>query len=128
MKFTCTHYVNTPPEEVGQHQEHLNLTAEKTALLLVNVYGLLLPEEHPAHQALVSIYGREEVSRRELLVRNNLLPVMKAARDAGMTLIYVADSSPNIGMENTHIRDVMLKNMDIDQLVQYAENCNEKQE
>ncbi len=99
MQFPCTHHVNTPADAVGRHLEHLSSPADKCALLLVNVYGLLLPEEHPARQSLVAIYGEEEVSHRESLVRTNLLPVIGAAREAGMPVIYVADSAPNIGLD-----------------------------
>ena len=125
MKFVCTHYVNTPPDAEGQHVENLNVPVDKSALLLVNVYGLLLAKEHPARQALVTIYGSEEVNHREELVRNKLLPVMRAARKAGMPVIYLADSAPNIGMEKTHIRDLMVRNLHIDPVTYYAEGCND---
>ena len=125
MKFACTHYVSAPPDAEGRHLEHLNLQVDKSALLLVNLYGLLLPVDHPARQALVSIYGSEEVNHREELVRMKLLPVMKAAREAGMQVIYLADSAPNIGMEKTHIRDLMVQNLNIDPVTHYAEDCND---
>ena len=125
MKFTCTHYVNTPPDAVGQHIEHIDCPVNKSALLLVDVYGLLLPKAHPARQALVKIYGSKEIKHRETLVRNNLLPVMCAARAVGMPLIYLADSAPNIGMEKTHIRDLMVRNLHIDPVTYYAEGCND---
>ena len=125
MKFACTHYVSTPPDAEGQHLEHLNIPVDKSALLLVNVYGLLLPMEHPARQALVTIYGLEEVNHREELVRLNLLPVMRAAREAGMPVIYLADSAPNIGVENTYIRNLMVRNLQIDPVTYYTEDCND---
>ncbi|TFG70317.1 MAG: hypothetical protein E4H27_06140, partial [Anaerolineales bacterium] len=76
MQFPCIHHINTPADAVGRHLEYLNSPVDKCALLLVNVYGLLLPVEHSARQSLVEIYGAEEISHRESLVRTNLLPVM----------------------------------------------------
>lgn len=125
MKFPCTHYVSAPPDAVGRHIENLNCPPDKSALLLVNVYGLLLPGEHPARQSLVAIYGSEEVSHREALVRTKLLPVMDAAREVGMSVIYLADSAPSIGLERTHIRDLMVRNLNIDPVTLYAEGCND---
>ncbi|MDF1512675.1 MAG: isochorismatase family protein [Anaerolineae bacterium] len=125
MKFPCMHYVNTPPEAVGQHEEILEISAEKSALLLVNVYGLLLPLDYPARQALVRTYGPKEVIHREEIVQTNLLPVIQAARQAGIPVIYVADSAPNIGLTTTHIRDLMVHHLDIDPVIEYAESCND---
>lgn len=126
--FSLTHFRGAPQESRGQFEEQHDVEPSQAALLLVNLYGWLLPPDHPARQGLVEIYGEPEVQRRERLVRGNLLPVMAAARRAGIALVYVSDSAPNIALEGTEIRKVMREHLAIDPLQTYAESCNEPRE
>jgi nicotinamidase-related amidase len=125
LSFRCRHYVSAPPEREGLHTETLQVRSGGGALLLLNLYGLLLPKNHPARRAQARIYGERELERRERIVRQNLLPVMHAAREANMPVVYVADSVPNIGLEKSNIRQVMMRSLDIDPLTAFVEKCND---
>jgi nicotinamidase-related amidase len=125
LSFTCRHFVSAPAERYGVHEEVLRTPVDQTALLLVNVYGLLLPAEHPSRRAQVEVYGEAQVARREMLVEENLLPAIRAARAVGMPVVYVSDSAPNIGLETSNIRDVVRRHLNIDPLLAFAEARND---
>jgi len=125
LNLAVRHYVSLPQASAGQRNQTLHLPPAEAALLLLNLYGWLLPTEHPARQGLVALYGAAEVARREAIVEQSILPVMAAVRQAGIALVYVADSSPAIALEHTHIRRVMVEHLGIDPLVDYAEEGND---
>lgn len=125
LSFTCRHFVSAPADRYGAHEEVLQVPVDQTALLLVNLYGLLLPAEHPARCAQVETYGEAQVAHRETLVKENLLPAMRAARAVGMPVVYVSDSAPNIGLETSNIRDVVQRHLNIDPVLDFAEPCND---
>jgi nicotinamidase-related amidase len=128
MRFTVRHFVSAPAVRYGPHEEALRIEPDEAALVLVNLYGFLLPAGHPARQGQVAIYGEAEVARREEIIRENLLRVIHSARCAQIPLVYVADSVPNIALERSNIRDVMVSHLGIDPLDAYAESCNDPHE
>jgi nicotinamidase-related amidase len=42
-----------------------------------------------------------------------------------MPVVYVADSAPNIALENSNIRRVMKRSLNVDPLSAFAESCND---
>ncbi len=129
LSFKVREYASYPPGNfIGAHEERIQTEPGTAALLLMNVYGFLMPKEHPARQGLVSIYGEAEIERREAMVRATILPAVEATRAAKLPVVYVADSAPRIGLERSHIRQVMVKHLGIDPLEAYAEDCNDPRE
>ena len=129
LVFKVGQFASYPPGNfIGHHGEQLKIEPDTAALLLVNVYGLLLPKDHPARQGQVEIYGEDEINRREQMVLQNILLVLQAARKAGMPVVYVADSAPRIAVEHSNIREVMVKHLGIDPLQVFAEDCNDPRE
>jgi nicotinamidase-related amidase len=129
LEFKVREYASYPPGNfIGAHEEWVKTEASAAALLLVNVYGFLLPPEHRARQGLVSIYGEAEIARREEMVRATILPVLEAARAAHLPVTYVADSAPRIALERSNIRQVMVKHLGFDPLASFAEEGNDPRE
>jgi nicotinamidase-related amidase len=129
LTFKVREYASYPPGNfIGAHEERIQAEPGTVALLLVNVYGFLLPKDHPARQGLVGIYGEAEIQRRERIVRETILPAIGAARAAKLPVVYVADSAPRIALERSHIRQVMVKHLGIDPLEAFAEDCNDPRE
>lgn len=128
MDIPCRYVVSDPPIERGQRDVSLYFELRQGALLMLNLYGLLLRMEHPSRAGLVGIYGETETNRRETVARDRIVPVLSAARAAGMPVIYVSDSAPNIALEGSHVREVMTRHLAIDPLSDYAEACNDPRE
>ena len=115
-------------ESWGSREVNVEIDFHAAALVLINVYGLLLRQDHPARRALVEMYGAEETDRREQITRQNILPVLQAARGTAMPVIYVADSAPQIALEQSNIRQVMIKHLGVDPIEAFAESCNDPNE
>ena len=91
--------------------ESFKLTGETAALVCINIHGLLLDNDDPCYNGLLKRYSPEEARHRDLMAKNRIVPVMRAARSAGMPVVYVSDSIPNIALDRSNIGEIYRTNI-----------------
>ena len=115
-RFYRTFPIDNP---LGHTTEHLSLTVEQTALLLIDVYGLGYDEsrETSAHHNgnELSFYLRQVGANRRIVV-DHIVPAKAAAQAAGVPVIYLANRlSPSL-TENSVWRNLSLRVHNVDVL------------
>jgi nicotinamidase-related amidase len=129
ISFDAYEYVAYPPgAPIGRQKRRLREDVAQAALLVVNVYALLLPVTDPHRQNLAELYGEQEVRRREQIASQRLLPVLTAAPRVGMPVVYAADSAPRIAFSESRFAEVQRTHLGLDPVAIFAEDCNDPQE
>ena len=115
-RFYRTFPIDNP---LGHTIEHLSLTVEQTALLLIDVYGLGYDEDEETsdhHNSNELPFYLRQVSANRRIVVDCIVPVKAAAQAAGVPVIYLANRlSPSL-TENSVWRNLSLRVHNVDVL------------
>jgi ureidoacrylate peracid hydrolase len=100
---------------LGETDRINSIDTERTALLLVDVYHAA---ETPAAQELVHSQWDEEFWR---IVDDRLVPVVDAARSAGLPVVYTMNSAPRIAIGHSAYGEALLGSLGFDPEVDFTE-------
>ena len=129
IMFEAHEYLAYPPgAPLGRQARQLTEAVPRAALLLVNLYALCLPPAAPQRTRLASLIGEEEVQRREHILAERLLPMMRAARGIGVPIIYAADSAPRIYLGQSQFGEVQRSHLGFDPEQLFVEARNDSHE
>lgn len=109
-------------EPLGYAQEALDLDPARTALVVVDVYGRGFDDEDEGAQgdADVPEFYAIDPLRRDI-VRNGIVPAKRAAKQAGLPVIYLTNHlSPGLG-ESHEWRRMSIRTCDVDVLEAWRE-------
>lgn len=97
----------------GYRYETQELGFEKTAFLLVDVYGLGYDDDfnEPSRPSLLT---RKGFYREREMIREKIAPALNAARKAGMKIIYVTNVDPGICTVKSEFAKLMKRSFCID--------------
>ena len=123
-----------PPENYsGYAYEDFTIEASQCAFLMVDVYGLgfhpddqtplyLQSQEHAlaGHRPALAWLGSAD--HEERIVKQALVPSLMAARDIGLPVIYLNNSAPKIGLEQSEFGNVLKRQLNTDMEIIFAEN------
>jgi len=128
-----TRYYRLFPAEgyLGYAFEEYAADMDRAAFLVVDVYGLGFHPDDP-----VPSYQQEEhlegarpalawlgsADHEDRIVRTALLPALNAARDIGMTIIYLNNSAPKIGLRHSEFSKVLKRQLNTDMERMFAED------
>lgn len=107
LRLTARYYRWYPPEEhLGYALEELHLPVQNTALLLVDIYSA---EPEPV---LTQMSGASRFAQvwHEITVQN-IAPALRAARSAGLPVIYATNSAPRIATERSEFAAKLRKSL-----------------
>lgn len=116
---------------LGYAYEDYEADLRRSAFLVVDVYGLgfhpddpvptYRQEEHDAQDrpALAWLGSAEHEDR---IVKTALLPALEAARDIGMTVIYLNNSAPKIDLRFSEFSKVLERQLNTDMERMFAED------
>ena len=122
-------YLMYPPDQpLGRKERHLSALVSQAALLLLNLYGLGLPEGDAHRQQLVSLMGMPEVKRREQIVAEHVVPAIQSARRIGLPIIYAADSAPRLDLGRSRFAEIQRTHLGFDPEELFVEDCNDPHE
>jgi ureidoacrylate peracid hydrolase len=128
-----TRYYRLFPAEgyLGYAYEDYKADLERSAFLVVDVYGLGF---HPDDPVPTYRHGEHDARDRPALawlgsaehedriVKTALLPALEAARDIGMTVIYLNNSAPKIGLRFSQFGKVLERQLNTDMERMFAED------
>ena len=115
----------------GYGYEEYQADLGRSAFLVVDVYGLgfhpddpvpsYLGEDHleGARPALTWLGSAEHEDR---IVKTALLPALTAAREIGMSVIYLNNSAPKIGLRDSEFGQVLQRQLNTDMETMFAED------
>jgi ureidoacrylate peracid hydrolase len=116
---------------LGYGFEEYEAGLSESALLVVDVYGLGFHPDDPVptwkgeggderdRPALTWLGSAEHEAR---IVNDAIVPALKAARDAGLTVIYLNNSAPKIGLQNSEFGKVLKRQLNTDMERMFAED------
>lgn len=111
--------VNHP---LGHAEKTLELNADETAFVLVDVYGVgydpstSTATDQPENERVPIDTG---IKRR--IIQDNLAPALKAARDAKLPIIYVSNSAPRVKLEDATYWEQKWDTLHLDKNEYYVE-------
>lgn len=106
-------YRSFPLQGRGHVQVDLDLPADSTALLLVDVYGEGFDDgKRPGTPALMSSW--EIWERQRAMVQSVLVPLVQAWRGAGLPVVYVENRYPDLAWEGGAFADWWLASTGFD--------------
>jgi len=128
-----TRYYRLFPSDgyLGYAYEEYEADVEQSALLVVDVYGLGFHPDDPSpsyrqdghhdqdRPALAWLGSAEHEAR---IVKTALLPALEAARGTGMTVIYLNNSAPKIGLRHSEFGKVLQRQLNTDMERMFAED------
>ena len=97
LRIKGRYYAIYPPEPekmLGYTEEELMIEIEKSAFLLVDVYGLGFDEGEEDKKPFY--FSKKSFLEIKEIIRNHIRPSLDAARKAGLHIIYVTNYSPRI--------------------------------
>jgi nicotinamidase-related amidase len=128
-----TRYYRLFPSDryLGYAYEDFEADFDRSAFLVVDVYGLGFHPDDP-----IPIYRQEErhekdrpalawlgsAEHEDRIVRTALLPALEAARKIGMTVIYLNNSAPKIGLRFSEFGKVLERQLNTDMERMFAED------
>ncbi len=116
---------------LGYGYENYDVDMDRTAFLVVDVYGLGLHPDDPrpsyaqdqhmdgARPALTWLGSAEH---EEKIVNQALLPALTAARNIELPVIYLNNSAPKIGLGRSEFSKVLKRQLNTDMEVMFAED------
>lgn len=106
-------------DPLGYATDDLEFALDRTALLLVDVYGAGFDDEESDDEELSGIYAVDPLMRT--MVRERIRPVKDAARELGLPTIYVTNQlSPGLDSGNEW-RNLSLRVCDVDVIEAWQE-------
>lgn len=112
------YYRMHPPESfLGFAEEELRLPFDETALLAVDIYGNA--DDPEVWSGLVS---QSSTDQAVPIVRDNVVPVLDAARSAGLPVIYAANSAPRIEVDAGAYGELKRRTLEFDTELMYSES------
>lgn len=110
LDLNLRYYRWFPPEKhLGFTTENCTLDISTTAFLLVDVY-CLEPESHFLTHTHHDDYGKLWYD----ITVNNIAPALQIARGLGLPVIYVTNSAPKIGLEQSQFAEKLQKSQGFD--------------
>jgi nicotinamidase-related amidase len=118
-------------EYLGFGYEEHKANFDRSAFLVVDVYGLGFHPDDPvpeyrqddhheeARPALAWVGSAEHEDR---IVKNHLLPALNAARDIGMSVIYLNNSAPKIGLPYSEFGKMLRRQLNTTMEVMFTED------
>jgi len=132
IKVNTRFYRMFPADEwLGYGFEEYEADFEKSALLVVDVYGLGHHPDDPVptwkegesderdRPALAWLGSADEEAK---IVKDAIVPALEAARKAGMTVIYLNNSAPKIGLPYSEFGKVLRRQLNTDMERMFAED------
>ncbi len=115
LKLNGRYYRMYPPEQfLGHAEEALELDTARTALLIVDVYGLgFSPDDGRPHE-YPSLSSTASAAKEKEIVVDHIRPAIDAAREAGLPIIYLNNSAPRIAINNSELAKIARRCCDID--------------
>ncbi len=115
LNLTGRYYRLFPPEKfLGSAQESLSIDLAGTAFLAVDVYGLgFSPEDGEAHAYPTMSLEASLEAERDIVV-NHIRPAMDAARRIGIPVVYVNNSAPRIGINESEMGKLTKRSCDLE--------------
>jgi nicotinamidase-related amidase len=109
LEISGRYYRMYPPESyLGYAEEVLKLPIEKTAFLLIDVYGLGYSPGEPEPERPALFYkGSTEVERKIMV--DNIKPALEASRLIGMPVIYVNNSNQMVASQHSEFGSVLTR-------------------
>jgi ureidoacrylate peracid hydrolase len=106
---------------LGHATEPLELPLERTALLLVDVYGRQYDDEPPPQDGLPAVYRTRPDDPFRAMVRERIVPVRAAARRAGVRVIYLTNALRSGLSEGNEWRTMSVRTCGVDVLEAWRE-------
>lgn len=116
---------------LGYGFEEYEANLDESALLVVDVYGLGYHPDDPIpswkkegagkgdRPALTWAGSAEQEAR---IVKDSIFPALTAARKAGLTVIYLNNSAPKIGLQQSEFGKVLKRQLNTDMERMFAED------
>ena len=110
------YYRAFPPERfLGHAEEHLPLETDRTAYLVVDVYGLgFSPDDEGSPHAYPSMSLAASFEKEKDIVVNHIRPALDAARATGLHIVFLNNSAPRIAMNESELAKVAHRTCDLD--------------
>lgn len=132
LRLNTRFYRLFPSEEyLGYGYEEYDADVERTAFLVVDVYGLGLHPDDPlpsyktdnhmdgARPALAWIGS---ANHEEQIIHSSLLPALNAARAIGLPVIYLNNSAPRIALGESEFGKLLKRQLNTDMETMFAED------
>lgn len=112
--------VNQP---LGHAEKELTIRPEDTAFVLVDVYGEGF-DDSPAHNPDASGVGERvpiDLNTKRRIIQDHLTPALRAARSAGLPVIYVSNSAPRVSLASSTYWEQKWDTLHLDKNEYFAE-------
>lgn len=123
LTLRARHYQMVPPEKPkGYIEQKAYLNTDKTALLVVDIYGKWSSQNSNFGQmsSLLSLQARRAIND---IVINRIRPSLEAARKVDIPVIYISQSAPRIALSDSEYAKQMQRRLKKDMQVLYQEDC-----
>ena len=128
-----TRYYRLYPSDgyLGYAYEEYQAEVRRSAFLVVDVYGLGFHPDDPQpayrqdghdEQARPALAWLGSAEHEDRIVKASLLPALEAARDIGMTVVYLNNSAPKIGLRFSEFGKVLKRQLNTDMERMFAED------
>jgi nicotinamidase-related amidase len=118
-------YRQYPPGNFeGFSERELHLPRDETAVLVVDIYGLESPSNRP-HSGMGAEYGD---ARAQEIIATAVRPALDAAREAGLAVVYVANSAPRIALKHSAYWEQKWETQHVDKDDLYSEDIVDPRE
>jgi nicotinamidase-related amidase len=128
-----TRYYRLYPSDgyLGYAHEDYQAEVHRSAFLVIDVYGLGFHPDDPQpayrqdghdEQARPALAWLGSAEHEDRIVKASLLPALEAARDIGMTVVYLNNSAPKIGLRFSEFGKVLQRQLNTDMERMFAED------
>jgi nicotinamidase-related amidase len=124
IKIKGRYYRTYPPGKfLGYAEREFELNAAETVFLVVDVYGLGFdPDSQGEVSEWSGMVSEQSIARERDIVANHIRPALDAARSAGLPVVYVANSAPNIAIERSAYEEEKRATLNFNTPTMYAED------
>jgi ureidoacrylate peracid hydrolase len=132
IKLNTRFYRMFPSERyAGYTYEPFEADFNRSAFLVVDVYGLGFHPDDPVPsyatgqghaEARPALCWLESADHERRIVETALLPALNAARAAGLTVIYLNNSAPKIGLPYSEFGKMLKRQLDTTMAEMFAED------
>jgi ureidoacrylate peracid hydrolase len=118
-------------EYAGYDYEEYEADLNRSAFLVVDVYGLGFHPDDPVPAYLADGHHEEarpalawlgSADQEDRIVKTALLPALEAAREIGVTVIYLNNSAPKIGLRYSEFGKVLKRQLNTSMEEMFAED------
>ena len=113
IKLNGRYYQMYPPQAFKGHvHQDFTVNFDRSAFLAVDVYGhgFESPDQGTDHPS----FNAEKNVPWDAITINKIAPALRAARKAGMPVVYAHNSSPRIAFNNSQFGKVMGRTLQVD--------------